>query len=104
MAAGARGQTADAIKLEHRTQKKVERGSPSPLGATLSGDGVNFAIHSAHATAVFVLLFDTPDGAPTDIIQLQNRDKSIWHAKVAGLKAGQLYGYKVRGENRPELG
>src|SRR5262249_46546227 len=56
------------------------------------------------ATEVFLLLFDKPDGDPTDIIQLVNREKFIWHALVKGLKAGQLYGYKVRGEYRPEWG
>ena len=86
------------------TAKTVEQGSPFPLGATLAGDGVNFAIYSKHATEVFLLLFDTPDGAPTDVIQLRERDKLIWHTRVKGLRAGQLYGYKVSGEYRPELG
>ena len=75
-----------------------------PLGATLTPDGVNFALYSKNATQVFLLLFDKLDGEPTDIIQLNNRDKFIWHAVVRGLKAGQLYGYKVRGEYRPEWG
>src|SRR4029453_847993 len=75
-----------------------------PLGATLTPDGVNFALYSKNATEVFLLLFDKPDGEPTDIIQLVNRDKFIWHALVKGLRASQLYGYKVRGEYRPELG
>ena len=75
-----------------------------PLGAILTPDGVNFALYSKNATQVFLLLFDKPDGEPTDIIQLSNRDKFIWHAWVKGLKAGQLYGYKVHGEYRPEWG
>jgi isoamylase len=90
--------------LEHRTTKTVETGDPFPLGATPGEDGVNFAIYSKHATEVFLLLFDTPDGEPTDVIQLQNRDKFIWHARIKGVKAGQHYGYKVRGEYRPEWG
>lgn len=73
-----------------------------PLGANLTPDGVNFAVYSKNATEVFLLLFDKPDGEPTDIIQLSNRNKFIWHILVKGLKAGQLYGYKVRGEYRPE--
>ena len=90
--------------LEQRTSKTLEEGSPFPLGATLTADGVNFALYSRNAAEVFLLLFDRPDGAPTDVIQLQDRDKLIWHTKVKGLKAGQLYGYKVRGEYRPALG
>jgi isoamylase len=36
-------------------------GSPSPLGATLNGSGVNFALFSEHATKVELCLFDSPD-------------------------------------------
>src|SRR5215813_5042148 len=93
-----------AYDLKHRTTKTVVKGMNFPLGASLTPDGVNFALYSKNATEVFLLLFDTPDGEPTDIIQLGNRDKFIWHALVKGLKAGQLYGYKVRGEYRPEWG
>jgi glycogen operon protein len=87
-----------------RTAKTVERGSAYPLGATLCEDGVNFALFSKHAAEVFLLLFGEAEGEPTDIIQLRERDRFIWHAKVRGVKAGQLYGYKVRGEYRPEWG
>ncbi len=103
MASTAIRQSA-TIRLEHCTTKTVEKGSLFPLGATLVADGVNFAVFSRHATEVYLLLFDTPDGEPTDVIQLRERDKLIWHARVKGLKAGQLYGYKVGGEYRPEWG
>jgi isoamylase len=93
-----------AYDLKHRTTKTVAKGSHFPLGATLAPGGVNFAIYSKHATEVFLLLFDKPDGEPTDIIQLLNRDRFVWHGLVEGPRAGQLYGYKVRGEYRPEWG
>src|ERR1035437_210290 len=104
MATGAIRQTAGSIGLEHRTTKTVESGSPFPLGATSLADGVNFAIYSKNAAEVFLLLFDTADGEATDVIRLRDRDKLVWHARIKGLKAGQLYGYKVRGEYRPEWG
>jgi len=91
-------------ELKHRTQKSVTRGTTYPQGATLTPDGVNFAVYSQKATGVFLLLFDAPDGEPTDIIQFQERDKFIWHAHVQGIRPGQLYGYKVSGEYRPEWG
>jgi len=93
-----------AYELKHRTRKTVTKGTHYPLGATLTPDGVNFAIYSQKATNVFLLLFDAPDGDPTDIIELRDRDKFVWHAQVSGVKAGQLYGYRVRGEYRPEWG
>jgi glycogen operon protein len=65
---------------------------------------VNFALYSRNAAAVSLLLFDTPDGPPTDVIELRDRDKLIWHVCVDGLRAGQLYGYKVSGDYRPDAG
>src|SRR5215831_18572019 len=92
------------MQLATRTTKTVVKGHEYPLGATVVDGGVNFALYSRSASAVFLLLFDTPNGEPTDIIQLNERDKFIWHAQVRGVKAGQLYGYKVQGEYRPEWG
>jgi hypothetical protein len=92
------------MKLEHRTTKAVGQGSPYPLGATLLPDGVNFAIYSRNASEVFLLLFDRPDGEPTDVLQLRERDKFVWHAHVAGVKAGQLYGTRCGGDYRPDWG
>src|SRR5262245_26975834 len=91
-------------QLEHRTTKTVTKGTHYPLGATPTPTGANFALYSQHATDVFLLLFDKADGDPTDIIRLEDRDKFVWHGHVKGVKAGQLYGYKVRGEYRPEWG
>ena len=93
-----------AYQLEHRTTKTVTRGTHYPLGATLTPTGIIFALYSQHATEVFLLLFDQADGDPTDVIRLEERDKFVWHAHVNGAKAGQLYGYKVRGEYHPEWG
>ena len=64
-----------AVPLHHRTSKIITRGTHYPLGATLEQDGVNFALHSQCASEVFLLLFDAPDGDPTDVIQLRECDK-----------------------------
>ena len=72
------------VELEHRTEKTFAKGSHFPLGATVTPDGVNFAVYSQHATDVFLLLFDEPDADPTDVIQLVNRDKFVSHALVRG--------------------
>src|SRR5215207_8231367 len=93
-----------AYELRHRTQRSVTRGRHYPLGATLTPDGANFAVYAQNATGVFLLLFDKPDGEPSDIIQFRERDKFAWHAHVKGVGPGQLYGYKVSGEYRPESG
>ena len=91
-------------ELKHRTSRTLRDGQPYPLGATLSEGGVNFAIYSQSAAEVFLLLFDRMDGAPTDIIQLENRTKYIWHTFVVGASAGQFYAYKMRGDYNPARG
>ena len=93
-----------AYALEHKTHRKISTGKYHPLGATLYEEGVNFAIHSQYASEVFLLLFDRPDGGPTDIIKLENRTKHIWYTFIHGLKAGQLYGYKIKGDFNPSYG
>ncbi len=89
-----------------RTRRTVTTGSFFPLGATVQpgGEGVNFALYSHDASAVHLLLFDRPDGPPTDVIPVEHRTKFVWHALVAGVKPGQLYGYKVLGEFDPAAG
>ena len=78
-------------------------GHPSPLGATLGADGVNFAVFSRHATKVMVCLFDV-DGNESSIISLPERTGDVWHGFVAGLKAGQQYGLRVDGPYDPKNG
>jgi glycogen operon protein len=90
--------------LTTSTTKTVQRGKFYPLGATVEPDGVNFALYSKHATEVFLLLFDTPDGEPTDVIRLEARTRLVFHAFVRGVRAGQLYGFKVRGPFDPAEG
>lgn len=93
-----------AYTLEHQTKKTLLPGRFFPLGATVTKEGVNFALYSKNATAVFLLLFDSPNGDPTDIIQLTERTRHVWHVSVSDIKPGQLYAYKVRGDYAPERG
>jgi len=90
--------------LSHRTDRKLSPGWHYPLGATLGAGGVNFSLYSATAEEVWLLLFDRPDGTPTDIIRVRDRDRFAWHVFVHGAGAGQLYGYKVRGPFDPARG
>jgi isoamylase len=90
--------------LIHTTKRKLTSGSGDALGATLSPDGVNFAIYSKYAKEIFLLLFSPGDDSPTDIIKLERSDKDIWQIFVPRIKAGQLYGYKVKGDYNPAQG
>jgi len=62
-----------AHELAHRTNRMLSEGSHYPLGATLAPGGANFSLYSANAEEVFLLLFDRPDGDPTDVIRVGNR-------------------------------
>ena len=87
----------------------ISSGTSAPLGATVLPDGVNFSLYSRHATDVELLLFDNDDSAaPSTVIKLDpvaNRTYHYRHVFVSGLKAGQLYGYRVHGpsETTPAL-
>lgn len=80
-------------------------GKPYPLGASWDGQGVNFAIFSAHATRVELCLFDGPD-APRESVRfvLPERSEDVWHGYLPGLTPGQLYGYRVYGPYSPQHG
>jgi isoamylase len=86
----------------------VRVGSPLSLGATQRGTGVNFALFSRHATRVRLELFDQPqDSSPARSILLDpehHRTGDVWHVWVAGIRPGQLYGYRVEGPYEPEKG
>ncbi len=79
-----------------------------PLGATVYPDGVNFSVFSKGATGVELLLFGEMDSPrPDRVIALdprKNRTYHYWHVFVPGLKAGQIYGYRVAGPWAPEKG
>ena len=90
-----------------QTQKGVHirPGKPYPRGATWDGIGVNFALHSAHAEKVELLLFnDADDREPTVTFTMPERTGPIWHGYVVNLRPGQLYGYRVYGPYDPANG
>jgi len=82
--------------------ERVTPGRFYPLGATLQHEGVNFALYSRHARAVELLLFDAPDSPPAEIIPVAHCTRHIWHVFVPGIRAGQLYGYRVSGDYAPK--
>lgn len=90
--------------LRHKTTKKIGDGVYYPLGATPNKEGVNFALYSKHAKKVFLLLFDDPYGPATDVIEIKNKTRYVWHVFVYGLKAGKFYGFKVKGDYDPAEG
>ncbi len=79
------------------------QGLPEPLGVSLSGDGVNVAVHSASAERIELCLFDAT-GAETARVNLPHRTGDVFHAHVPGIVAGQRYGLRALGPFEPERG
>lgn len=81
------------------------QGSSHPFGSTPTKEGVNFALFSANATAVQLLLFEKPnDLDPIQAIDLdpeRNRSFNIWHVFVADVTPGMGYAYRVDGPREP---
>ncbi|MDR0502473.1 MAG: glycogen debranching protein GlgX [Treponema sp.] len=90
------------------TNLAAETGKALPLGASLSNDGVNFALFSRNATEITIIIFDSsdPESSWTEI-QLDsksNKTGNIWHCFIRGLKAGTCYLYRANGPYFPERG
>ena len=82
----------------------LSAGSPEPLGATPDADGVNFAVYSAHATAVEVCLFDAAGETAVARLALPERSGDVWHGHVAGIGVGARYGLRAHGPFAPDAG
>lgn len=87
---------------------QIQRGEPSPLGATPGNRGVNFSVFAHRAEAIELLLFDrVEDAAPAQVFRLdqaQHRTYHYWHAFVPDVQPGQIYAYRAIGPFAPELG
>ncbi|WP_288429449.1 glycogen debranching protein GlgX [uncultured Agrobacterium sp.] len=82
----------------------IQPGDFTRLGANFDGEGVNFAIFSAHAERVELCLFDETGKTEIERITLPEFTNEIWHGYIPGLKPGALYGYRVHGPYDPENG
>ncbi len=80
---------------------QVSEGAPEPLGAAADAAGVNFAVLSAHATAIEVCLYDDRGGTETARLALPGRSGDVWHGHVAGIGPGTRYGLRAHGPYAP---
>jgi len=83
---------------------KILAGEPRPFGATYDGQGTNFALFSAHATAVELCLYDPAGEHELARLTLPERTQDIWHGYVPGVRPGTCYGYRVHGPFEPHAG
>jgi isoamylase len=88
--------------MDHRAAPRP--GRPDPLGATWDGQGVNFALFSAHAEKVELCLFEQTGRREIERWTLAEYTDQVWHGYLPDARPGQLYGYRVYGPYDPERG
>lgn len=82
---------------------QVTAGKDNPLGSLVDAEGCNFVVHAPDADSVDLCLFDESEKEVARI-PMPAKSGKVWHCHVQGINAGQLYGYRTRGQNRSELG
>lgn len=78
-------------------------GRPYPLGATWTGEGVNFAVYSEYATLIQLCLFDEREKEMRRI-NLRWNDNGVWHCFLPEARPGLRYGFRAHGPYEPEEG
>lgn len=84
--------------------RRLDAGSPEPLGVTPAAGGANVAVFSAHASAIELCLFDAAGETELERIALPERTGDVFHGFVPGLGAGARYGLRAHGPWDPPGG
>src|SRR4029077_18440924 len=80
-------------------------GHSYPLGATWTGNGVNFALFSETAASVELCLFENIEATDEYVrIPIRECTDQVWHVFLPDARTGQLYGFRVSGPYEPERG
>jgi glycogen operon protein len=82
----------------------LRAGRPWPLGAQPDGQGVNFAVASAHADAIELCVFDAEGRREVARAPLPARSGDVFHGYLPGAAAGLVYGLRAHGPWQPERG
>lgn len=85
-------------------KRRLEAGSPFPLGATPDDRGTNFALFSDNAESVTLCLFSHDGARETERIALRECTNGVWHCHLPGVGRGQVYGWRVGGPWAPADG
>ena len=78
-------------------------GSAEKLGATVTEAGINFAVYSEAASALFVSLYDEAD-SEVGRFELDGHTDNIHHGLIAGIGPGAKYGLRADGPYDPGRG
>ena len=85
---------------------ELSRGEPLPLGASLSAEGINFAVFASSAERVDLCVFDATTNAELYRVLLPAHTAGVWHGFLPAPwgHAGLLYGLRVHGDYQPARG
>lgn len=83
---------------------KLQSGHPWPLGAHWDGNGINFAVFSAHAHKMELCLFDETGEHEVARHTLPAHTSDVWHGYLPEARPGQVYGLRAYGPWRPDRG
>jgi glycogen debranching enzyme len=83
---------------------QLEPGRAWPMGAGVDDGGVNFAVFSAHASAVELCLFDTTGTHELSRTPLPAHSGDVWHGRLPGAQPGLVYAFRAHGPWRPDRG
>lgn len=81
----------------------IERVSGARRGASVVDGGVNFGVYAPDASRVELCLFDA-QGRETARHDLCAGTDGCWQGRLAGVGAGQRYGYRAHGRYAPDEG
>jgi len=85
---------------------KLVLGEALPLGATWTGSGVNFAVHSSSAIRIDLCLFDAQGKHELVQLMLPARTGDTWHGflPLPHGAPGIVYGFRATGPHEPARG
>ena len=88
---------------ELKPQLVPQGGNPVALGATITAEGVNFAVYSESASALYLSLYDEQE-REIERFEFDGHEANIHSLLIAGIGAGAKYGLRADGPYDPEQG
>ncbi|MFM9925828.1 glycogen debranching protein GlgX [Variovorax sp. H27-G14] len=82
----------------------LSTGTPYPLGATPTQQGINFALTAPSADAVDLCIFDSTGNNEQQRLRLPACTDGVWHGLLPSGLPGLVYGYRVHGPWAPHEG
>ncbi|MFC1844002.1 glycogen debranching protein GlgX [Thermodesulfobacteriota bacterium] len=92
------------VSLSPKWTFEVTSGSPLPGGATITPEGINFAVFSRHAEKLWLVLYNQAGSRIGEIAldPAHNKTGDIWHLMLKTRKHDLQYCFRANGPHDPE--